>query len=174
MAMCSTREDCSLAAFTEGSSCEMASLASLARDVGPKLEVSWDSSASHSLKDPPREICVRLEDFSANFGDHRNKYYNAGQMEDRDACKEVLKNVFVFKTYIFPLNSTCMQKGGSSQGDYFKVMYATQIVKDNFFCLWLLTCNIFLRKTIRNTRLNKNKLCSMTCGGESKKERKNN
>ena len=106
-----------------------------------------------SLSFSEREICVWLEDFSVNFGDHRNKYYNAGQMEDRDACKEVLKNVFVFKTYIFPLNSTCMQKGGSSQGDYWKVMSATQIVKDNFFCLWLLTRKIFLRKTIRNTKL---------------------
>ena len=100
MAMCSTREDCCLAAYIEGSSCEIVPLASLARDGGQKLEVYWDLSASHSLKDPPREICIWLEDFRINFGDHRNEYYNAGQMEARDACKEVLtKFVDVYNLY---------------------------------------------------------------------------
>ena len=100
--MCSAREDCSLAIYAEGSSCEMTPFAHQARDQGPKLQVYWDSGSSNALKDPPREVCTWKDDFKADFSRDENIYYHVGQVQDRDVCKEVLaKLVNVHKIYLW-------------------------------------------------------------------------
>ena len=102
IAMCSAREDCSLAIYAEGSSCDMAPFAHLTRDHGPKLEVYWDSGSSHVLKDPPREVCTWSDNFMADSSNEKNVYYHVGQVQDRDTCKEVLaKLVYAHKFYLW-------------------------------------------------------------------------
>ena len=100
--MCSAREDCSLAIYDEGSSCEMTPFAHQARDQGPKLQVYWDSGSSNALKDPPREVCTWKDNFKADFSDEKNVYYHVGQVQDRDTCKEVLAKL-VYAHKLFPV-----------------------------------------------------------------------
>ncbi len=99
MALCSTREDCSLAAFTEGSFCEITSSASVALHHGQELRAYWDTGAPHALKDPPKEVCIWRDNFMADFSNEENVYYHVGQVQDRDTCKEVLAKLYMFTNF---------------------------------------------------------------------------
>ncbi len=93
MALCSTKEDCSLAAFTDGSTCEMASSASVASHHGQGLRAYWDSGAQEALGYRPIEVCTWSEYSDLILDLNENEFHQVGQVEDREECKEVQANV---------------------------------------------------------------------------------